>query len=388
MHETMTLDPQAAGLAEPTPATPRAVSTIPTRHEINVLTEMANAVSHAGGGSAQAALIKMLFGRELGLSPMVALAEIDLIPTQSGIKPSLNARTQVCIIRRRGLGDIRLIEQTSEGAEVEAWRADDGNRKRFKFTVEDARRANLLSKDNWRKYPDSMYLARAIAKATKALFQEVFLGLAYTADELGAETDEDGRPVQLIPPPPTGITLKQPPAPLTATDAEQVATTVQATVQAIATPAAAPAPAAPPGPDLSRLKDEIRILARDCLQLAPTDWKMIRARFAPDDRPELTPAELQRLHTYLRNLHMLRFCVKELGLTPEQLTTALTKRGATRDVELSETNASELTAKVAQRVTPFKLNKHEMATALQLGRAAPPKDSGGNGLSPAVQVAA
>lgn len=52
------------------------------------------------------------------------------------------------------------------------------------FTTEDARRAGLLTKDNWKKYPKAMLLARAQSQGVRAIAPDRFAG-AYAAEEIG-----------------------------------------------------------------------------------------------------------------------------------------------------------------------------------------------------------
>jgi len=62
----------------------------------------------------------------------------------------------------------------------------------FAFTIEDARRAGLLKKTNWIKYPISMLIARASAIGIKSIFPDAIFGdfgMAYELDEL-----EDSEP--------------------------------------------------------------------------------------------------------------------------------------------------------------------------------------------------
>ena len=56
----------------------------------------------------------------------------------------------------------------------------------------DARRAGLLRKNNWKKYPQDMYFARTIGRAARWHVPHLFGGAIYTPEELGAMIMDDG----------------------------------------------------------------------------------------------------------------------------------------------------------------------------------------------------
>ena len=354
---------------------------------MNTLIEYANAFSNSGFGSPQACLVKILFGREIGLPPAIAVSEIDLIPSKAGVKAALNARTQVAMIRRRGLGDVRFVHVDDDGAQVEAWRADDERRLTFTFTREEARKADLLGKDNYRKWPQSMFIARALAKANHALFQEVFLGLAYTPDELGANTDENGRLLTLAETADTGVKRKA--SPLTPTVVQEATSEV---AQAMHTPPPEPPPPVTDADDVTPaalLRNQIKTLAAKLLKLTKDEWEKIRPRFASDDSHELTIDELQRLKGYLSNLYLIRWAAGDLHIPADALQKVLQRRGATQDTELSEAAAAELAVKLAEKLTPFRRNLACETLAQALGITMTPEAStGGNGSRPAAAVSA
>jgi hypothetical protein len=404
---TADLDP---GLDAAPPRMP-TINSIPSRHEMNVLVEIATAASVAGSGTPQACLLKMLYGRAAGIDPTIALAEIDLIPTQGGIKPTLNARTKVALIRRRELGDVRLVEYDDAHAIVDAWRTDQPDQHyRFEFNDDDMRRAGLHTKNNHRMWPQSMKIARAQGLACNALFQEVFLGLAYTADELGAETDEAGHTLALPPPVDNGIIKRKndvPPPTITPTEAETAVKQVFYSTTNVATCEACGGPGGEaqhvgkcpdcgrPGraplaetrlssagsQELLRLKDEIKVLAQTQLKFTREQWRQIRPRFGPENS-ELNLVQLQRLHRYLRDLWQLTWLHEELRIPSDKWQAALERRGAQTIEQLSQAAALELVGKLTVQISPFNLNKAVAKLNLVLGRSANATDVGGNELLP------
>jgi hypothetical protein len=61
--------------------------------------------------------------------------------------------------------------------------------------MDDAKRAGLAGKNNWRSYPRAMLLARATAELCRALFPDVLAGISHTIEEL-ADGDDVDRPLE------------------------------------------------------------------------------------------------------------------------------------------------------------------------------------------------
>lgn len=160
--------------------------------------------------AAQAVTIAMT-GRELGLPVMTSLRLLSIIEG----KPVFSAEGTLALVYQRVRGArVDVIESTDTCAEVEAQRPG-GTAKRFAFTIDDARRAQLLQKDNWRKYPRTMLQWRAILNACRATFPDATLGLVTPdeAEEIAASHSpsvdppaEPTRSWQEVPEPPTAAT--------------------------------------------------------------------------------------------------------------------------------------------------------------------------------------
>lgn len=314
---------------------------IPPMTQFNVLVEMANSVAASGlplppnCATPQAILTKFLLARELGISPMVGLHEIDLIEG----KAAINARTMVALIRRRELGNIELVETNTDRAIVKAWRTDDPKKvHEFRFGQEEVERAELQHKKNHKKYPQSMRLARAVSLAAKALFQEVFLGVAYIPDELGVDTKEDGTPefVDVTATEVSGIKRKTPDMitpDQVATVQEQVANVKDAIKEATA---------------LQKIvKAHAQTLALDSDQ-----WQYILSRFRAEQKA--THDELVTIGHFLQTVIQLRQMRKELNVTDEQWASAMTKRKVVVDIQLPVLDAVAIHTKLAESLTPFK----------------------------------
>jgi hypothetical protein len=134
--------------------------------------------AYQGRPAAVAAII--LTGVELGLGPMTAMREVHLIEG----KPTLSATLMLTLARRAGI-DTSWVHTDATRAEIEVT-IPRKKPQRLAFTLEEAKAAGLLGKDNWKRYPAAMLRARAAAAALRAFCPEVIGGSVYesTSGEL------------------------------------------------------------------------------------------------------------------------------------------------------------------------------------------------------------
>ena len=113
-----------------------------------------------------------LRGFELGIGMGHALDSIYVV----------NGRTSMSaeLMRERAIGAGYRIEIASEDAEqcaVAIWHISDPDyRHEETFLMEDARKAGLAGKDNWKKYPKQMMRARATANAVRWFAPQALAG--------------------------------------------------------------------------------------------------------------------------------------------------------------------------------------------------------------------
>ncbi len=189
---------------EMTVVNPAGFALLPTQEQIKTQLQIADQLQKSGffpdtiknPGQAFAVI---QYGQEIGLSPMVALANIYNIQGRPSPKPEI---LHALIRMKFPKAILRPVEESSKGVTWEAARPGDPASK-FSFTWEDALRAELPSGKNahsWKKYPKNMMRARVIADIARALFPDVILGLSWTPDELDATVDLAGNPVDVSPP--------------------------------------------------------------------------------------------------------------------------------------------------------------------------------------------
>jgi hypothetical protein len=138
-------------------------------------------VPEAFRGKPDAIAAAILRGLDVGLAPMQALQSIAVIKGKTmlwgdGVK---------ALLLKHGF----VVETGTEGTgnEMFGWarvtRPDTGQIIERTFSWNDAKRANLLTKDTYQAYPQRMFMARALAWAARDGAADVLMGLAVVEEE-------------------------------------------------------------------------------------------------------------------------------------------------------------------------------------------------------------
>lgn len=148
-------------------------------------------------GKPESVFAAMMKGHEVGLQPMQALDSIDVIQG----KPTLKPEVMRALIRQHG-HDFHIEEMASDRCVIKAHRREWAPDKwtTFEFTIQDAKDMQLTGKDNWKKQPKVMLLARCTSMMGRAEFADVLKGLSYTPDEIldSIETSSTVRTIEPI----------------------------------------------------------------------------------------------------------------------------------------------------------------------------------------------
>ncbi len=137
--------------------------------------------------TSEQAIIIILKGRELGIPPMQAFSNIAVV---NG-KPTMSAELMLSMIYRNVPGAIVNYLHTDETKCVIEAQRPLGKPTTFKFTMDDAKRANLAGKGPWISYPAAMLRARCVSAMARAMFSDALSGVVYTAEELEGTDDQE-----------------------------------------------------------------------------------------------------------------------------------------------------------------------------------------------------
>ena len=153
----------------------------------NMMVSQAETIVKSGicpkGDTKEMVVVKILAGREYGMSAMQALRSLYVV----GQKVAMMSDTAAGLVFQRLPGaKIDCIETTDKIATFRASRPG-GEPVTLSFTWEDAKRANLTSGTGWIKYPAQMLRARCQIAICRLVFPDICAGL-YTPDELGDKT--------------------------------------------------------------------------------------------------------------------------------------------------------------------------------------------------------
>lgn len=142
------------------------------------------------------AIIIALKGRELGIPPMQAFAQISVIQG----KPTISAELMMALVYKNvPQAEIIFDQNDNKGCVIRSRRRKDQSFSRFEFNENDAKTAGLLGKSTWKTYPAAMYRARAISIMARAMFADAISGCSYTPEELGATVTEEGDVINVTP---------------------------------------------------------------------------------------------------------------------------------------------------------------------------------------------
>ena len=124
----------------------------------------------------------ILAGAELGLSPMAALASIDLIEG----RPAVRANTMRGLLLAAG-GEIEVVEANDTRVIMRARLRPNRPWQEVTWTLDRAKKMGLATKSNWQKMPQAMMVARATSELVRLVAAHLLIGMPYSTEELGDE---------------------------------------------------------------------------------------------------------------------------------------------------------------------------------------------------------
>lgn len=121
----------------------------------------------------------ILAGLEIGLQPMAALRSFDVIQGQAAPR----AITLRAVVQSYG-HEMVLVETTATRCKMKGLRRGSSEWQSVTWTIDRAKDLGLTGKDNWKKQPGAMLVARATGELARLIAADAILGIAYTAEEI------------------------------------------------------------------------------------------------------------------------------------------------------------------------------------------------------------
>lgn len=125
----------------------------------------------------------ILAGHEVGLDPIASLRAFDVI--QGSAAP--RAMTLRAILQARG-HDVWVEEESPTRVVAYGQRAGSGKVHQSVWDLDRAKRMDLMGKDNWKKQPQAMLVARATAEVCRKTASDAIMGMPYSAEEMSDQT--------------------------------------------------------------------------------------------------------------------------------------------------------------------------------------------------------
>jgi hypothetical protein len=121
----------------------------------------------------------ILAGAELGLPPMATLKSIDVIQGT----PALRAHAMRGLLLSKG-HEIELVESRDDYCKMRGRRKGAEAWQEVEWDLGRARLLGLLGKNEWKKQPKTMLVARATGELSRLIASDALYGMPYVAEEL------------------------------------------------------------------------------------------------------------------------------------------------------------------------------------------------------------
>lgn len=173
-------DDNAVATTQAVPANP-LMEWVESARQANLVAQSLAGTSFAGAyrGKPDEITAAILTGQELGLQPMTALKSIDVIQGQ----PALRAHAMRAIVQHQG-HEIELVESDDAHCIMRGRRKGADAWQTVVWDIPRVTRMGLLGKDQWKKQPKTMLIARATGEVCRLIASDALHGLPYAAEEI------------------------------------------------------------------------------------------------------------------------------------------------------------------------------------------------------------
>ena len=126
------------------------------------------------------AVVKILAGAELGISPLQSLTDIYIV---NG-KIALQAKLMASLIKKSKKYDYHIDKLDETECSISFFQINGKIEKigESSFTIKDAAKAGIINKEVWKSYPRNMLFSRAISNGARLYCADVLT--AYTVEEI------------------------------------------------------------------------------------------------------------------------------------------------------------------------------------------------------------
>lgn len=124
----------------------------------------------------------ILTGAELGFRPMASLRAMDVIQGT----PALRAHAMRGLVQSRG-HEVELVESDERHCVMRGRRKGSETWQQVEWTIARAERLGLTGKDQWKKQPTTMLIARATGEICRLIAADVLYAAPYAAEELDGQ---------------------------------------------------------------------------------------------------------------------------------------------------------------------------------------------------------
>jgi hypothetical protein len=132
----------------------------------------------------------ILAGMELGLKPMATMRSIDIVQGT----PTLRAHAMRGLVQSAG-HDIELLESSPTLCRMRGRRAGSEAWQEVLWTIQRATALGITGRDQWKKQPQTMLVARATGEICRLIASDVLYAMPYASEELhdSADLPDGGR---------------------------------------------------------------------------------------------------------------------------------------------------------------------------------------------------
>jgi hypothetical protein len=132
--------------------------------------------------SAQQAVVKIMAGAEMGISPFAAMSGIHIIQG----KPTIGAGLMAARVKGFGKYDYKVLEHSDKICSIE-YLQNNISLGVSTFTIEDAKKAGTKNID---RFPKNMLFARAMSNGVKWYTPDIYENPVYVPEEMEQVTED------------------------------------------------------------------------------------------------------------------------------------------------------------------------------------------------------